>query len=122
MDKGLTIDPTSVYALEGKGLVLYELGHYGEALVSLDKALELDPSAYDALNDKGLTLTKLGDYTQALSAFNIAIEANPYDSVAYFNKALTLDKFWLQTLDSHESVKPRERQKIKYFHRNRQGK
>ena len=54
MDKGLTIYPTSVYALEGKGLVLYELGHY-EALVSLDKALELDPSAYDALNDKGLT-------------------------------------------------------------------
>ena len=72
--------------------MLYELGHFREALTYFDKALELEPYAYaySTLENKGLTQYKLGYYTDALSTLDRALRLNSGDTTALFNKGLVL--------------------------------
>jgi tetratricopeptide (TPR) repeat protein len=97
LDKALSIDPTSVYALDGKGFVLYQLGKYSEALVSFDKALKLDPYADYILDEKAMTLLKFGNYTGALSTLDTALTLSPRDDDLFYNKALALIELGLHT-------------------------
>jgi tetratricopeptide (TPR) repeat protein len=89
------------YALEYKGILLYQLGHFREALANFDKALKSEPCAYayGTLENKGLALYKLGDYTEALSTLNMALRLNLGDTTALFNKALVLATLGFHTHD-----------------------
>ena len=58
-DKVLAIDPSSVNALNSKGLALEHLQRYDEALQFYDKALSLDPSSIQALNGTSSILAEL---------------------------------------------------------------
>jgi tetratricopeptide (TPR) repeat protein len=93
LNEAIDLNSTDAHALELKGIVSYELGHFKEAVVSLDKALELGGpsySSYYALENKGLALYQLGDYTDALSALDRALRLNSGDTTAIYNKALVL--------------------------------
>ena len=59
IDKAWRVNPNFVYALNDKGLVLYNLGRYGEAIIYYDKALAIAPNLVDALKNKANVLTKL---------------------------------------------------------------
>ena len=55
LDKALKIDPSYAYStLENKGLALYKLGEYPEALSTLNSALTLNPDAH-ALFKQGVS-------------------------------------------------------------------
>ena len=89
-DRALKIDSRSVEALNGKGLVLNQLGEYEEAITWLDKSLEIDPDFTNALNNKGVTLSNLDKYEEALIWFDKALEINPDFVDAMYNKANAL--------------------------------
>ncbi|MDW3605491.1 MAG: tetratricopeptide repeat protein, partial [Nitrososphaeraceae archaeon] len=55
----LAINPSSVNALNNKGLALEHLQRYDEALQFYDKALSLDPSSIQALNGTSSILAEL---------------------------------------------------------------
>lgn len=64
-DQVLKLDFRSVDALNGKGLVLNNLGKYQEAILWFDKALKIDPNFVDALYNKADALGELGNYEEA---------------------------------------------------------
>ena len=64
-DQVLKLDFRSVDALNGKGLVLNNLGKYQEAILWFDKALKIDPTFVDALYNKADALGELGNYEEA---------------------------------------------------------
>ncbi len=86
-EKVLNIDPRSLDALNGKGLILNQLGKYEEAITWFDKALEINPSFANALDNKGITLSNLGKYEEAITWFDKALEINPRFIDAMYNKA-----------------------------------
>jgi tetratricopeptide (TPR) repeat protein len=85
-DQALKIDPKSIDALNGKGLVFNKLGRYEEAITWFDKAIEIDPNFVYALNNKGVTFANLGSYEEAITWFDKAIEIDPNFVDALYNK------------------------------------
>ena len=74
-DKALELEPYS-YAystLENKGLALYKLGEYPEALSTLNSALTLNPDEH-ALFNKGLVLATLGFHMHNVGDLNAALQ------------------------------------------------
>ncbi len=66
------IYPFYVHAWNNKGLALYQLGRYEEALESLEEALTLNPDLGEAWQNKGLVLEKLERRKEAEEAFQRA--------------------------------------------------
>lgn len=86
-DRALMIDSMSVDALNGKGLVLNQLGRYEEAITLFDKVLEINPDFTNALYNKGVTLFNLREYEEAITWFDRSLEINPNFVDAMYNKA-----------------------------------
>jgi tetratricopeptide (TPR) repeat protein len=122
-DKVLAIDPSSVNALNSKGLALDHLQRYDEAVQTFDKALAIDPSSVNALNNKGLALDHLQRYDEAVQTFDKVLAINPssvnalnnkglalehlqrYDeALQFYDKALSLDPSSIQALNGTSSI------------------
>ncbi|MGN6630323.1 MAG: tetratricopeptide repeat protein [Candidatus Nitrosocosmicus sp.] len=76
-----------------KGISLYYLGSYNEAIACYDKAIELNPDYTDAYYNKGLLLNHLGDHNQAIACYDKAIELDPQFSWPYYNKGIILTAY-----------------------------
>jgi len=59
-DKALAIQPNDTNALSNKGVALYDLGKFREAIVTYDKVLALNPNDIYAINNKVNALGKIG--------------------------------------------------------------
>ena len=81
--------PACPYPYNGKGVILYQLGQYEEAIKLFDKAIEINPNYPEPYTHKGLCLTYLKMYEEALECHNKSIKLNPNHSGAYNNKGKT---------------------------------
>jgi tetratricopeptide (TPR) repeat protein len=77
-------------AWQEKGLVLFNLGKYEEALQAFDQAIKLSPKNADNLNSKGVVLAQMGRYNEAIKCFDKAIGQKPSFIVPWLNKAKAL--------------------------------
>ena len=110
LERVLTLDPTSGYAHNCRGLTLYHLKRYSEALASLNNAIAQNANDTTAYYGKGLTLERMQRYTDALQAFervtqlqsnyvaawrkkgDVLFQLKRYEeSVAAYEQALKLD-------------------------------
>ncbi|MBA7597449.1 Cell division coordinator CpoB [subsurface metagenome] len=73
-----------------KGLDLFELKRYREAIECYDKALEINPDYDAAWYDKGLVLFRLKRYREAIECYDKALEINPDNDLAWYRKGLAL--------------------------------
>ena len=73
-----------------KGLALYKLGRYQEALHAYDEALIIDPDYVPATLNKGSALHKLGRYREAVNAYDEVLSRDPNRVTAWYNKGLAL--------------------------------
>jgi tetratricopeptide (TPR) repeat protein len=71
------LDPENLVAWNSKGVVLFNLGKYEDALNAYYKAIEIDPKYAFAWNNIANALMVLGSYDEALSDFEKAIELDP---------------------------------------------
>lgn len=78
--------PDNSEAWVSKGVSLYNLGKYEEALIAYDKAIEINPKYFEAWNYKGTVLYNLGRYEEALIAYNKAIDIDNENSVIWSYK------------------------------------
>ncbi len=69
------VDPSWLHA--SKGAVLYDLGHFDEALVELNATLELAPDYPFALAYKGLALRGQGQFDACTQELRRALELDP---------------------------------------------
>ena len=67
------LEPQSVQAWNGKGVVLYKLGRYNEALPCYDKCIEIYPDYVSGWYGRGKTLQKLDRKEEAVKSFQSAI-------------------------------------------------
>jgi tetratricopeptide (TPR) repeat protein len=91
----LAIDPHDVFSLNNKGVALYDLGKYHDAILSYDKVLALNPHDVDAKNNRANAVAKLACMTGNTTACytggtNIQKPAQPSqpDLLISFGKAL----------------------------------
>lgn len=57
-----------------KGISLYDLRKYNDAIISYDKALALNPNDVDTINNKANALGKLGKSFEAIQLYQRAIK------------------------------------------------
>ncbi len=74
----------------GKGLALYDLKRYDEALAAYDRALALDPAYAIAWYSKGLALYALNRHDEALAAYDRDRALDPANAVAWYSKGAAL--------------------------------
>lgn len=72
-DEALNVKPNDIYAINGKGVALYQLGRVEDALESFENVIKLDQDNLDALNFKGDVLLSLSRYEEALKCFEKSI-------------------------------------------------
>ncbi|MEM2924936.1 MAG: tetratricopeptide repeat protein [Methanocellales archaeon] len=73
-----------------KGISLYNIGKYDEALACFDRALELEQEDPLIWNNKGLALYKAGKLKEAMDCFDRALLLNPRYPSAWNNLGLVL--------------------------------
>jgi tetratricopeptide (TPR) repeat protein len=79
------VTANNIGLLTNKGIALFNLERYTEAIKYFDKALAIDPQYVDALNNKGRALSHLGNYT---------------GGIEYFDKALAIDPNYISALNN----------------------
>ena len=85
----MKIKPDYDNAWYNRGLALYNLKQYEEAIASFDQSLKIKPDYYEAWNYRGVALGELGCYEDAIASYDRALKlTSDYDSAyAYYNKA-----------------------------------
>jgi predicted O-linked N-acetylglucosamine transferase (SPINDLY family) len=79
-------------AWSNKGVALYELKRYQEAIADYDKALTLKPDYAEAYSNKGATLNELKRYEEAIAHYDKALSLKPDYAEAHSNKGATLNE------------------------------
>jgi tetratricopeptide (TPR) repeat protein len=79
-------------SLIDKGITLYALGNYNEAITYYDKALAIDPDQKNALLNKGYALSKLGRYSEAITYYDKILAIDPNYGIALYLKDATIEK------------------------------
>jgi serine/threonine protein kinase len=92
-ETGEVLNPPELKELEvqewnNKGLSLYNLGRFDEAILCYNKALEIDPRETIAWSNKGLSLHKLGRFDEAILCYDKALEIDQSEAKTWYNKGL----------------------------------
>jgi tetratricopeptide (TPR) repeat protein len=77
-------------AWNNRGIALYDLGRYEEAVASYDKAIEIKPDDEEAWNNRGIALRNLGRYEEAVASYDKALEIKPDFETAWNNRGNAL--------------------------------
>ena len=85
-NKAIQLNPDYVYAYNGRGNVLDDMGRYDEAIASYNKAIQLDPNYTYPYNGRGVSYYNKGDYRSAIDSYTQAIALNPNYIQAYTNR------------------------------------
>jgi tetratricopeptide (TPR) repeat protein/S1-C subfamily serine protease len=96
-NRAITLQPKSLDAYYGKGLVLWGNSDNSAALIAFDKAIALVPDGsqskfYYLWKYRGITLSGLGDLKGSLAAISEAIRLEPEDIILLSQKASLLFK------------------------------
>ncbi|MHC4427552.1 MAG: tetratricopeptide repeat protein, partial [Planctomycetota bacterium] len=79
--------------LQNRGVALYQMERYEEALAEFRKAAEVAPEEPMVRINLGSTLTNLGDLDGAEREFREALRINPESALAHFNLGTILARF-----------------------------
>ena len=83
-------------AYRNKGVALYGLKRYEEAIAAFDQALHLNPNDANAYCNKGYALAELKRYEEAIAAYDQALRLNPNYAAAYNNKGYALNRLGMK--------------------------
>lgn len=85
--RAITLDPTYMWAYNGRANAYYYLQDYEAALADYTAAIELDPQAASVITNRGNVYLLLGDTRAALADYTAAIQADPDYALAYYQRA-----------------------------------
>src|SRR5262249_146077 len=89
-DVALAMSPGNPAAHYNRGITLFSLGRYGDAIAAYDRALSIAPDHIKALNNRGLALQALNRHDEAVASYSKALEIRKDYADAHFNQALAL--------------------------------
>jgi tetratricopeptide (TPR) repeat protein len=91
-DRALSLRSDFVEALVNRGIALYGLKHFGDALADYDRAIALRPDDADALVNRGNALGGLQRHHDALASYDRALELQPRHVEAFTNRGIALHR------------------------------
>ena len=90
-DQALQYHPSHPNAVwQTRGLALFNLGRYQEALTHYDSALQDQPDDVETLISRGNTLDKLERYEEAIASYDIALKLQPNAYRAWYGRSYAL--------------------------------
>lgn len=112
-DRAISIDPNFIEAWNNKGVALYKMKMYKDALACFNKTIEIDPKNSIAWSNKGETLYRLGRTSESTSCLNRSLDLDLENAVAlnnlgvipadegryaeasdYFSRSIDVDNFY----------------------------
>ena len=87
-DKAIAANPKNAEAYNNRGLALYELKLYQQAIEDFSQALRINPQYAEALNNRGNAYYQLDQYEKAEADFNQSLQLKPRYSKAHLNRGL----------------------------------
>lgn len=95
VEKGVflrSLDKKEAYSAvyDSKGITLWDLGRYHEAMENHDKSIELNPNCPFPYNNKGITLHMFREYEEAIRCYDTALELDSNAPFTYNNKGVAL--------------------------------
>lgn len=86
--QSIKVDPDQPAAYNNRGIALYHLNRFEEALASYDHAIALKPDYAQAYSNKGIVLHAMQRLDDVLSNYDQAIALKPDYAEAYYNRGL----------------------------------
>ncbi len=77
--------PTSLVAHNGKGLIAFETGRFGDARDWFERAVRLAPGYAEGQKNLGITYARLGEWDRAIGALERALTIDPHYAEARVN-------------------------------------
>jgi Flp pilus assembly protein TadD len=96
-DKAIAANPKNAEAYNNRGLALYNLKLYQQAIEDFSQALRINPQYAEALNNRGNAYYQMDQYEKAEADFNQSLQLKPRYSKALLNRGLVY--FQTQKLD-----------------------
>jgi tetratricopeptide (TPR) repeat protein len=88
----LKIKPDYHEVWASRGIALYDLGRYREAIASYDQSLKLRPEHHDTWYNRGNALVRLGRDQEAIDSYGRAVKLKPDYHEAWFNQGNALSR------------------------------
>lgn len=82
--------PSSLMAHNGKGMVAFEAGRFGEARDWFERTVRLSPGYAEGHKNLGVTFVRLGEWDRAIAALEFALSIHP----EYLEARVTLGKVY----------------------------
>lgn len=82
-EKALVLEPTNIFAWQGKVVALRSAARYDEAIQLSQQSLQQFPKERFFADELGITYSQLGSYQKAEDAFRLSIQIEPDAVVAY---------------------------------------
>lgn len=109
-----------LWEIINKGVSMYNLGYYKEAIACYDKALTLKSDYADAYHNRGIAYRTLKKYQDALNDYNNAIKYAPANAEAHYNRGIiyqTMKKFEQALEDYDKAIKLKPSYAEAYYNR-----
>jgi tetratricopeptide (TPR) repeat protein len=87
-DLVISLDNNFSLAYYNKGLLLFEIGQYFEAIQNLSKSIELDKEYLPSYYSRALSYCELGKFEDAIQDFSVVVEKDPYYLQVYIDRGL----------------------------------
>ena len=102
-----------------KGVTLYNLGEYEDAIKCYNKALEISPNYAFVWKDKGDSLCKLGDYKESFECYEKTSDLGTYVTFDWLNVGLEfVENFQLEyaikCFDKELEINPKNIRAVNY--------
>ena len=92
MNKGIKLDANNANAWYNKGIILFKMCRYQDALNSFAQATDIDPEFTEAWYNKGVALMALEKYLEAIYTIDKVLNINPHDNRAREQRDLAQKK------------------------------
>jgi tetratricopeptide (TPR) repeat protein len=88
----MKLDANNTNAWYNKGIILFKMCRYQDALNSFAQAADIDPGFTDAWYNKGMAFMNIRKYLEAIRAFDKVLKLNPHDRRAREQRDLAQKK------------------------------
>src|SRR3546814_20054168 len=92
LDRAVALDPESAPAHYYRGVVLYELSRYHDAVVALGRTIALASDSADGHFYRAYSFVEMDRFEEAIPAFRKALALDHFDGLAFIGRGDASDR------------------------------
>ena len=122
LDRALDKNPANARALNAKGVALFQLEKYKEAIPVFTLSIQADSISYKPWFNRANANLELGNFKEAVSDYNLANGLDPSQTDIYYNRGLALlglEEYEDALLDFDAALQVNPNQALVHFNRGK---